>query len=66
MSQIKHVKGSKWIHSTLKTLLQKNFEVPHICYIQDYTQLPSVKTSLQDDRLHKSSEQYNIVSYFAK
>lgn len=52
---------SKWIHSTLKTLLQTNLEVPHLCYIQDYTQLPSVKTSLQDDMLRKSSEQYSTI-----
>lgn len=66
MSEIKHMKGSKWIHSTLKTLLQTNLEVLLLCYIQKYTQIPSVKTSLQDARLRKSSEQYNTVSCFAK
>lgn len=69
MSQIKFEKkreGSKWLHSTVETLLQTNLEAPYLSYIQNYTWVPSVKTSLQDGRLPRSSEQYNTVSWFKK
>lgn len=41
-------------------------EAPYLSYIQNYTWVPSVKTSLQDSRLSKSSAQYNTVSWSKK